>query len=220
LMDMEGIYIYRSDRIIYYGGWNDIVAKGPRLQLARLRVEVGNTMDNLLHLNVAKSKIKIPADLTQAFVKYIEDLKHLAEREYYNRENKSPTLSENGKSYSLFNKVASNQGMLLELNKEFPLVESILKNLDSENLMNMNLIFRMINTQINKIKKIYSEVEFKGIPKEDGVSEEEVLFKIRSLLDTNVEKKLIKEDILPALGFKYNSLPLSIRDLLREDENG
>ena len=32
LTDMEGIYIYRSDRIIIFGGWNGLIRKGPRLQ--------------------------------------------------------------------------------------------------------------------------------------------------------------------------------------------
>ena len=38
LMDMEGIYIYRADRIIIFGGWNGLIKKAPRLQLARLRL--------------------------------------------------------------------------------------------------------------------------------------------------------------------------------------
>ena len=63
LMDMEGIYIYRADRIILFGEWLGVIKKGPRLQLARLRVEVGNSVDHLLHLNVAKSQVVIPPDL-------------------------------------------------------------------------------------------------------------------------------------------------------------
>src|SRR5690606_4026712 len=85
LMDMEGLYIYRSDRIILFGGWNGIVKKAPRLQLARLRVEVGNSVDHLLHLNVAKSRIVVPHELRNAFEDYIQELKIEAEREYYNR---------------------------------------------------------------------------------------------------------------------------------------
>ncbi|MEA1972532.1 MAG: ATP-binding protein, partial [Candidatus Cloacimonadota bacterium] len=36
LTDMEGIYIYRANRIILFGGWNNLIKKVPRLQLARL----------------------------------------------------------------------------------------------------------------------------------------------------------------------------------------
>lgn len=63
LMDMEGIYIYRADRLILFGGWNGLIKKSPRLQLARLQVEIGNNADHLLHLNVAKSQVIIPLQL-------------------------------------------------------------------------------------------------------------------------------------------------------------
>ncbi len=85
LMDMEGIYIYRANRLILFGGWNGLIRKAPRLQLARLQVEVGNSADHLLHLNVAKSQVIIPHELKNAFKSYIDDLKLEAEREFFNK---------------------------------------------------------------------------------------------------------------------------------------
>ena len=124
LMDMEGIYIYRADRLIHFGGWNGLIKKAPRLQLARLRVEVGNSVDHLLHLNVAKSQVVIPHDLTTAFEKYIEELKIEAEREFYNKGIRKFSNNRKEDNVQLFERKASNKGTLLELNSNFPLLKS------------------------------------------------------------------------------------------------
>ena len=83
-MDMEGIYVYRSDRLILFGGWKGLIKKTPKLQLARLMVDVGNNVDHLLHLNVDKSKIEIPFELRNAFLRVIAELKKEAEKEFHN----------------------------------------------------------------------------------------------------------------------------------------
>lgn len=125
LMDMEGIYIYRTNRIILYGQWLGIIKKGPRLQLARLKVDVGNSVDHLLHLNVAKSQVVIPHDLLRAFETYIEELKIEAEREFYNRGIRTFSNGSNDSKIQLFERKASNKGVLLEINNNFPLLKSL-----------------------------------------------------------------------------------------------
>ena len=75
LTDMEGMFFYRQGRLISYGGWNGVIRKEQKLQLARLKVELGNRVDHLLHLNVAKSRVIIPHDLHSAFLTYASELK-------------------------------------------------------------------------------------------------------------------------------------------------
>ena len=53
LLDMEGLYIYRGNRLIYFGGWNGIIRKQRKLNLARLKIQVGNIDDDALQLNVS-----------------------------------------------------------------------------------------------------------------------------------------------------------------------
>ena len=56
LTDMEGIYLYRADRIILSGSWLNLAKRSQRMQLARMRIEIGNNIDQLIHLIIAKSK--------------------------------------------------------------------------------------------------------------------------------------------------------------------
>jgi hypothetical protein len=210
LMDMEGLYIYRADRIILFGGWNGIVKKAPRLQLARLRVEVGNRVDHLLHLNVAKSQIVVPHELRNAFEDYIHELKIEAEREYYNRGIRKFSGTKSQNHAQLFERSYSNKGSILEVNNNFPLVKNLQETLNKKQVSQLNLLLRMINTRVNNIRHVHEEKEFLGIKEKDGLSEEELYDTILQLLSSGITKEMIKEDIIPNLGFKYISLPESI----------
>ena len=214
LMEMEGLYIYRADRIILFGGWNGLIKKAPRLQLARLRVEVGNSVDHLLHLNVAKSQIVVPHELRSAFENYIEDLKIQAEREYYNTGQRKFTGKKEENNVQLFNRLNSSKGSLLELNSNFPLINSLQTELNKNQQIKFNLLLRMINTRINSIRRVHEEREFIGIEHKDGMKEIDLKTIILELINSGIPKKMIKEEIIPHLGFKYSSLPIEIRSIL------
>ena len=214
LMDMEGLYIYRADRIILFGGWNGIVKKAQRLQLARLRVEVGNKVDHLLHLNVAKSQIVIPHELRNAFEHYIGELKIEAEREYYNRGIRKFSGKKTQNTVQLFERSYSNKGSILEVNNNFPLISSLQVSLNKNQNSKLKLILRMINTRVNNIRHVHEEKVFVGIEEKDGFNTLELKDNINDLLSNGISKEMIKEEIIPHLGFKYLTLPEEIKTLL------
>lgn len=215
LTDMEGIYIYRADRIILFGGWNGLIKKGPRLQLARLRVEIGNSVDHLLHLNVAKSQVIIPHDLKDAFESYINDLKEEAAKEFYNRGiKKFPTKEE--KKSGLFERNASNRGMLLEINSNFPILQELNKELSDSGKAQLKVLLRMINIQISDIRQTHEEKIFLGVESENNLSADELLRTIDSLLLAGIDVKVIKTEVLPKLGYKTDSFPDVILRILND----
>jgi hypothetical protein len=216
LMDMEGLYIYRANRIILFGGWNGIIKKAPRLQLARLRVEVGNSVDHLLHLNVAKSQIVVPHELRNAFEDYIHELKIEAEREYYNRGIRKFSGTKSQNHIQLFERSYSNKGSILEVNNNFPLVKNLQESLNKKQNSQLNLLLRMINTRVNNIRHVHEEKEFTGIEEKDGVDINELLHTIKALLDAGIPSSQITKDIIPNIGFSYKSLPKEILNLLEK----
>lgn len=213
LLDMEGLYIYRADRIILFGGWNGIIRKSPRLQLAELRVEVGNKIDNLLHLNVAKSQISIPYDLKIGFLKYMSDLKEQAEKEYHNRGIRKFSSKKTDRLPQLFDRKASNKGVILEINNDYPLVKIIMENLDKEHKKTFEIFNKMINTTINKIRQVHQDKTYVDI--EVKADNEPLLIDIiNGLLKNNTSKEIIKHSILPSLGYKMETIPSEIMNLL------
>lgn len=215
LMDMEGLYIYRADRIILFGGWNGLIKKAPRLQLARLKVEVGNKVDHLLHLNVAKSQISIPHELRVAFELYIDELKIEAEREFYNRGIRKFSGAKTPDNNQLFERSSSDKGSILEVNTNFPLIKILKESLNNDQNTKLNLILRMINTRVNSIRQVHEEREYLGIVDKDCISKEELKKNIVDLLHSGISSEMIREEILPHLGFKISSLPEEILLLIK-----
>lgn len=204
LMDMEGLYIYRADRLILFGGWNGLIKKMPRLQLGRLKIDIGNKVDHLFHLNVAKSQINIPHDLKNSFLRAIVDLKAEAQKEYFNHGIKTFTHRPSEHSSELFYKSATNKGVLLRINDEFPLLKSLKSSLSNKQKAELNFILKMSSNLINKVRQV-DNLEITGNEEIDGISIDEIVKSINELLKLGLSKEQIKKDILPNLGIKINA---------------
>ncbi len=215
LMDMEGIYVYRSDRLILFGGWNGLIKKTPKLQLARLMVDVGNNMDHLLHLNVAKSKIDIPYDLRNAFLRVIVDLKRESEKEFHNHLTTSfVATSKKDKSNTLFLKQATNKGVLLTINQDFPLLKNLKSSLKKDQIAVLNFILRICTSLVNSVNQVEKN-ELIFDENLEGLNTEELKISVITLLELGIDKEEIKSSYLPLLNVKIQNLPIEILDLIQ-----
>ncbi|MGB2742734.1 MAG: ATP-binding protein [Cognaticolwellia sp.] len=212
LMDMEGIYIYRANRLILFGGWNGLIRKAPRLQLARLQVEIGNNADHLLHLNVAKSQVIIPHELKSAFKSYIDDLKLEAEREFFNKGIKQFKETKEKNNIHLFERKISSKGPVLEINRGFELIQSLLLDLDKNQTAKFNMLLSMVNTRINKIRSTQTNQNFLD---DASLSKEELIMNIKDLKSRGVSSTTISQYVIPELGYTLESLPQEVLEVLK-----
>lgn len=217
LMDMEGIYIYRSNRLIRFGGWNSIIKNSPKLQLARLMVEVGNNSDHLIHLNVAKSQIKIPFELRRAFFNYIDILTKEATKELYNTGNEDFSGKRNKYSDQLFEKKTSSKGVHLKINLDFPILRELKSSLNKNQSSSLNILIKMIDIRINKIRQVYDENSFTGNIEEDNLSEQDLIAGINFLRSKGYTEMEIRNTVINQLGFSFESLPPSIKTIVSHE---
>ena len=87
--------------------------------------------------------------------------------------------------------------------------------MDESQQLKMRLLFRMINNRVNSIRQVHEEKEFLGVEEKDGISEQELLENIKTLLEMKLSVDYIKEDYLSNLGFKFESFPSEFRELLK-----
>ena len=216
LMDMEGIYVYRARRLILFGGWNGLIRKAQRLQLARLRVVIGNGADHLLHLNVAKSQVIIPHELKKAFEGYITELKAEAEREFFNRGLKKFSSGKKETGEELFNRVHSNKGVMLEVNQDFPLIKSLQKNMDKTAQGQLAFLLRLFSATVNGIRQVNPESNFGS--QEAGSAMDAIALEagIKAFIDDGFDPAFIKKNLLPKLGYSMSTLPTEVLELLEK----
>lgn len=66
---MQGIYVYRHGRLIYFGGWLGIRNLEPHFTLSRVKLSFDYKLDDAFKVDLKKSKINIDADLQR----YLKD---------------------------------------------------------------------------------------------------------------------------------------------------
>jgi len=216
LMDLEGLYIYRGERVIYFGGWNGLIKRQANLKLARLKVDVGNINDDILQLNVAKSKISIPFELNRGFLEKVADLRAEARKEYFNHGLRDVSSSKTESKESLFNKIiTSDKGAVLELNSDYPGIKNFLNDLDMSQRKQFKMIMHMINVSSNRLLDKHEDQEIIGVKEKDGVDLKLLINYIKQLKKEGFDNVKIKELAFGDLGFKETNLPDEISTLLK-----
>jgi hypothetical protein len=59
----QGIYVYRADRLVQFGGWNGIRAIDEHTKLARAALDFDTDLDEAFQINVAKMRVLPPPSL-------------------------------------------------------------------------------------------------------------------------------------------------------------
>lgn len=70
----QGIYIYRANRLVQFGGWNGIRGIDEHTKLARASIDFDTDLDETFQINVAKMSVVLPATLKNMLERPIHDL--------------------------------------------------------------------------------------------------------------------------------------------------
>lgn len=74
----QGLYVYRSDRLIQAGGWAGLRAIDEHTKLARAALDFPTTLDAMFRVNVAKMRVALPPELRPLLERPINELCKLA----------------------------------------------------------------------------------------------------------------------------------------------
>lgn len=61
--DNEGFYIYRENRLIYFGGWLDMFIKDPHISLLRVSFSFDHKLDDAFKVDIKKSRINLDNEI-------------------------------------------------------------------------------------------------------------------------------------------------------------
>jgi len=85
----QGIYIYRSKRLINAGGWLGLAKSSQLGALARVQVDVPTTIDDEWSTDVKKSSLQLPSRVKRELRKFLSDPVKRSKRAYTYRGEKS-----------------------------------------------------------------------------------------------------------------------------------
>ena len=126
----QGFYVYRNDRLIIHGTWFGLAKHGDLSQLARISIDIPNSMDDLWKITVDKSDAQLPSALKKRLQQIVERLKTKSTRVYTGKGGKVG----DSRSISVWARHAKNNEIKYSINKKHPLVQKILASDDDGDL--------------------------------------------------------------------------------------
>ena len=82
--NQQGLYIYRSDRLIQWGGWNRLRTNDEHTKLARVSLDFSPELDAAFGINISKAIVKLPVELRDEIQPVIRQVCSAAQARYRN----------------------------------------------------------------------------------------------------------------------------------------
>lgn len=122
----QGFYIYRNRRLIVWGSWFRLARQDELTKLARVRVDIPNSLDPLWTLDIKKSVASPPAIVAQNLRTIVARIANSSRRVYVHRgrrANDTPWVH-------LWDRAEHRDGIQYQVNREHPLVKAVANALD------------------------------------------------------------------------------------------
>ena len=82
LRQQQGFYIYRNKRLIIWGTWFRLIRQNELGKLARVRVDIPNSLDSIWEIDIKKSTASLPHFIKKSLVNIVENAVGRSERVY------------------------------------------------------------------------------------------------------------------------------------------
>jgi hypothetical protein len=99
--EKQGLYFYRLDRLIKWGGWEGIFAMDEKTKLLRVAIDFDRKCDDPLQVNISKQEIKLPPTISGYIREIVKDPRAEARNRYGNTKTRSKSTASNDGSTGL-----------------------------------------------------------------------------------------------------------------------
>ena len=78
----QGMYVYRANRLIQWGGWSRIRTIDEHTKLARVALDFSPSLDAAFGINISKAIVKLPVDLREDIEPVVSQVARIASQRY------------------------------------------------------------------------------------------------------------------------------------------
>lgn len=139
----QGLYLYRNNRLISYGGWQQIVRKTEANKLARLEICFGNDADHLWQLDIKKSTATLPIALRSRLRDLIRGISNRS-NEVFVRRVQMKKSNPNSVWERVYDK--ETKSITYQIDRSHPIVEKLLESFDGKDGLVDDLLVFIENT--------------------------------------------------------------------------
>lgn len=144
LRRQQGFYVYRNKRLLVWGTWFRLMRQGDLSKLARVQVDIPNSLDDLWTLDIKKSTATPPEEIRQNLSIIIDKISEGSKRTWTYRGRKET----NDNVIHMWNRMVTRNGSVYyEVNPDYPLIQDLF--IDHPEVRDhVNLILQQIGCSI------------------------------------------------------------------------
>ena len=124
----QGFYVYREKRLIIHGTWFGLARQTELTKLARVRIDMPNSLDAAWKIDVKKASAQLPPAVRERLRRIIEPMGAASKRVYTTRGRK--LIEEN--RIPVWTRVQNKNQILYRINDEHPMIVGLLSRLTAE----------------------------------------------------------------------------------------
>ena len=153
----SGFYIYRENRLIIRGTWFKLFPHGELSKLARVLVDIPNSLDNEWKITVDKSEAQLPTALKSRLTGLIKNTYSIGSKKVFQKT--SVTVPSNENSNIWKQEVKNDGSSFFSINYNYPLIKNTLKTLSKDDKKQLNSILSLIEKglPLDTIHSLYSD---------------------------------------------------------------
>lgn len=162
LRQQQGFYIYRNKRLIIWGTWFGLIKHNELGKLARVRVDIPNSLDSIWEIDIKKSRASLPHFIKKNLVDIVENTVGRSERVYKYRGRNVQT----DELVHVWNPIDDRGRFQYQVNKELPVIKMLESNLDEDGSALLEVFIKMLEDAFP-----YSDVYYRMAKSEANVTE-------------------------------------------------
>ncbi len=164
LRNLQGFYIYRNKRLLTWGTWFKLIKMDEFSKLARVRVDIPNSLDDLWTLDIKKSTA-YPPEIVKTRLKQLVKTMSNGSRRTWNFRQKSELRNN---ITTVWDKVETRDGVKYVINMNHPILNTIKESLDEDSkkllmqyleTVQNNLLFNNLHHDLSTDVKIVKDKE-------------------------------------------------------------
>ncbi|MEH7464127.1 ATP-binding protein [Bacillus thuringiensis] len=142
--DQQGFYVYRENRLLYFGDWLGMFPKDAASQLTRIRIDLENVADEDWQVDVKKSTISIPEDAKIPLQRIADRYRQISREIFYFRTKSGYKGKKIKGSLNTWERVENDEGASFKLNRTHPILCEILNVIDKNTAKLLNVYLKSV----------------------------------------------------------------------------
>lgn len=162
LRQQQGFYIYRNKRLIIWGTWFRLIKHNELGKLARVRVDIPNSLDSIWEIDIKKSRASLPHFIKKNLVDIVENTVGRSERVYKYRGRNVQTDN----LVHVWNPIDDRGRFQYQINRELPVIKMLEANLTEGGEAILGAFIKMLEDAFP-----YSDVYYRMAKSEANITE-------------------------------------------------